>query len=154
MGVGVFYMNDAETVIVDHESVYGEWNAANPYGYAAIEHEDDFRFCYRDFLDHLTDCLSATWRPVRDGWRDRVSAVIAENAFFQLCVTDWECDFYVSLALRGGFDTSDGYHPLARANQRRIALAFFVRLAECYPLRVRTGGYTTASWQPRPATAA
>lgn len=95
MGVGVFHSSDAHSAIVDHESVYGAWDAANPYGYAAIEHEDDFRFRYRDFLDHLTDRLPATWRPVRDRWHDRVSAVAAENAYYQLRVTDWICDFYV-----------------------------------------------------------
>ncbi len=149
MGRGVFWMPNAETVIIDSEAVYGDYDAANPQGYADIETEDDFPFRFRDFVEQLRSLLPPTYRPVAtERWRGRESRVIAENRFFEVCVTDWECDFALSVAPRAGFATPDGFHPLAVANLHRAALAVWVRLTLYYALRVRTGAWTTAVYDP------
>ena len=146
MGRGVFWMANAETVIIDHESVYGAWDTANPSGYADIEVPDDAQWRDQDFIDSLRGLLPRSYQPIKRRWRDRDSVVIAENRFFEICVTAWECDFYVSVALRDGFDTPTGFHPLAVADHHRAALAVWAPLALSYPLRVRTNGWTTARY--------
>ena len=149
MGCGVFTMPDADTVIINHTAVYGDWDQIHPYGYQYIEDETDFIFYYQTFIAQVRDCLPASWYAVEQRWRDHYSKIIAENQFYQLCLTDWEDDFYLSVALQRGFETASGYHSLAEYHQSRVSGKLFIRLAENYPLRVRTSGYTTASYDPR-----
>jgi len=149
MGCGVFTMPDADTVIIDHTAVYGDWDQTQPYGYQYLEDEMDVIVYYNAFVAEVRHELPASWSAVEHRWRDRDSKVIAENRFYQLCLTDWEDDFYLSVALQRGFNTASGYHPLAQYHQSRVSGTLFIRLAERYPLRVRTSGYTTASYDPR-----
>lgn len=60
MGKGVFYLAGAETVIVSAEAVFGDWEAANPHGYADIGHPDDFSLRYAEFIG----CLRARLPPL------------------------------------------------------------------------------------------
>ncbi|MCB1810736.1 MAG: hypothetical protein KDK04_03285 [Candidatus Competibacteraceae bacterium] len=147
MGVGVFWMADAKTVIIDKEAVYGEWSRDYPYGFAGIVYEDDFQIRYQDFEDELRELLPASYEPVENRWRD-MAFVIAANRFYEVCLNDWETDFYLSMALRPGFDTESGFHTLAVANHAGAALAIFQRIARFYSLRVRTGSYTTGPYDP------
>lgn len=153
MGKGVFYMIGVETVIVGPEAVYGEFDAANPHGYADIERPDDFGRRYRDFVRDVRGRLPPSYRAA-ERWRDRESVVIAENRFYEVCVTGWEGDFYLSVAPREGFGETGGAHPLAVANLPRAAAAVFLRLWLAYPLRVRAGPWTTAPYRPSALAAA
>lgn len=149
MGRGVFTMPDADTVIIDYTAVYGTWDQAHPYGYQYIEDEDDFIIYYQSFIDQLRGYLPVSWYAVEHRWRDHRSKIIAENHFYQLCLTEWETDFYLSVALQRGFHTASGYHPLAEFHQSQVSGTLFIRIAEHYPLRVRTSGYTSTSYDPR-----
>lgn len=144
MGKGVFYVADAETVIISADAVFGDWEAANPHGYADIGHPDDFSLRYAEFIGCLRARLPPSYRAVTDGRRrDRESVVIAENRLFELCLTEWETDYYLSVTPR-----ESPWRSLAVANLPRAAQAVFIRWLLLYPLRVRTGPWTTAMYQP------
>lgn len=144
MGVGNYYLENAETVYVDHESVYGEY-LLDENRYSEIDHDDDYRFLYEDFIRGLRALLPASYEEVdRFAGGRNEGVVVAENGFYCLTVVDWQTYFAVNLCLK----TNDygETHPLAAYHQDAAASSLFNKLSQQYPLRVRCGPWTTGTY--------
>ncbi len=150
MGIGNYFLTNAETVYIYNDQVYGEWDEVRQE-YSEIEHRDDYPFFYQDLMEALRGLLPASYRRV-----DRViyeyreaRQVIAENGFYAVSIIEWGGVYFaLNVEILPGHETSaDGLHPLAKYHLRTAAQKVFDRLvAAGFALSVRTSGYTSGPY--------
>lgn len=144
MGVGNYYQEDAESVIVRGEQIYGD----------AQESEDYLiQEAYDNFIENLVYALPKSWehgKAVRhlesNDAHDRTynPHVIAANKLFKLSVASHDSDVFVNLEMMDGYDYKDVFHPLARAKQHDTAVMIWKILeGQGFDLWARSCGWTS-----------
>jgi hypothetical protein len=147
MGAGNYFLDNAHTVYVDHDQVYGEWDSSKDQ-YQYIETEDDFAFHYDDFIDGLTDLIPATYSFFTEvnivcGYRE-CRRIVAENGFYNISVVDYHSYFAVNVELKAAREGEPWeFNPLAVHGHARAAARIFDSLATRYQLRIRTCAWTS-----------
>jgi hypothetical protein len=147
MGVGNFYLENAETIYIDHEAIYGPY-LVDEDRFEDIEHDFDYQLRYEDLIDSLTSLLSPTYDVEPSSvWRHE-GRMIAENNFYEIVIVDWQSYFAVNVVLKDDDDYERGVHPLAEANHAKAATAFFDRIAAIYPdhVRQRSSAWTSSRY--------
>lgn len=135
MGVGNFYIDDAETVYIDKDIF--------------IDTQDDelYPFYFEDLTESIRQVLPESYDQENRYFGRDEGRVIAENGFYQIVLTDWEGYIAVSVALKetdywqgNGICSLASYHLNARA--RKI----FDALSEFYDLRIRCCAWTSGPY--------
>lgn len=104
---------------------------------------DAARIAYDDLVVDIRGCLSDAWWPVEDQWRGRSGRVVARNGLHEVWLTeDSHGRVHATFGPRPDLDAH--VEPLAGYWMKVRAPAFFDRLQALYPLRVRTGPWTSA----------
>lgn len=139
MGVGNFYLNNAHTVYVPDESIYG-----NPED---GEENDRPEFFFYDLIDEIKNLIPTTFVPCSNQLKEYQDdcLIIAESGLFVLTVKSW--DGYVALNLAIKDSVSEGAQSgLAEYQHWPTAKKIFDKLAEIYPLRVRGCAWTSGDY--------
>ena len=61
MGIGNYFLTNAETVYIYNDQVFGEWDEVRQE-YSEIEHRDDYQFFYQDLMEALRGLLPASYQ--------------------------------------------------------------------------------------------
>ena len=130
MGEGLYCHPSGKTAFVDL------YDGLNPEDLHAAQ------IAYHDLVAELRGCLSDAWWPVEDQWRGRSGRIAARSSLHE----DWLSEdsygrVHVTFGLRHGLE--EHVEPLAGYWMKIRAPAFFDRLQGLYPLRVRTGPWTS-----------
>lgn len=158
MGVGNYYLENAHTVYVDHEEIYGEWDPETG-DFKGIVSDCDYSFYFREFINTIRNLLPV-WYNACEGYRpDGRGLILAESQFYRVSVVDWEGYFAVNVELidQGCFEDDAVQSALiekAKDLHQNHAEIVFGALAELYPLRVRTSAWTSGAYHPQQAKAA
>jgi hypothetical protein len=158
MGAGNYYLENAFTVYVDHEEIYGEWNA-EAEEFKGIVSDCDYSFYFREFINTIRNLLPV-WFNACEGYRpDGRGLIIAESQFYRVSVVDWEGYFAVNVELIDQScyeDDAEQSALIEKAKDLHLyhAEKVFGSLAELYPLRVRTSAWTSGLYQPQRAKVA
>ena len=132
MGVGNFYLDNAETVYIYIDEVYPD---------------DEYdEFYYEDMVETLLGFLPASFSQVENEWHEK-GRVIAENGFFKIVVTSWEHYFALSVVIIDNDDRYDwGINPLAAHQLPKVAKSLFDKVNTCYSLRIRCSAWTSGPY--------
>ena len=140
MGEGLYWSRDGRTAY------------AEPYDDDLDPEDVDlWTWAYDDLVAAVRGCLGSSWQPVARAWRERGERIVARNGLHEVWLyQDSYARVHVTFGVRGSLYDVDG---LARHWLDAWATAFFDRLQQSYPLRVRTGPWTSAPRDIRRATA-
>ncbi|WP_299844650.1 hypothetical protein [uncultured Jannaschia sp.] len=139
MGEGLYWSRNGRTAY------------AEPFEHLDPEDGPLWQDAWDDLVAAIRTCLGASWQPVAREWRGRGERIVARNGLHEVwLVEDSYARVHVTFGLRGSLDDVDG---LARHWLDAWATAFFDRLQQSYPLRVRTGPWTSSPRDIRRATA-
>lgn len=158
MGVGNYYLENAYTVYVDHEEVYGEWDPETGE-FERILCDCDYGFLFRDFINTIRNLLPA-WFNACEGYRpDGRGLIIAQSQFYQVSVVDWEGYFAVNVELMEKSPFEDDPDELAFFQKARElhqirSEEVFDAMSELFGLRIRTSAWTSGTYQSTKANAA
>ena len=131
MGVGNFYLSNAETIYIDHSAVYGEF-LLDEDRYEHLENELDSEIYYEDLIDDLRELLPKSYDiDIRESAKEGV--IIAENRFYQISIVDYVGYFAINVILQDDFGFENEVHPLAEANHVKAATSFFDKIVDRYP---------------------
>ena len=133
MGIGNYYLEDAESVYIDKEDVYGEDYWLSEYL--------EFAFEFDDLISHVLHTLPASFQRSCKTWLDNERLLIAESEMFRVCIVDWES--YFSLNIEPKDDTPCA--GLARYHLNKTAKRIFDKLNKIYHLRIRCSAWTSGS---------
>lgn len=146
MGVGNYLCSNGESVYIDHEQVYGEYNSENEFGFSDIEYQEDFQFRFNDFCDNLKSFefpkSFEALTEVQYMGGDR-GIILLENGWFYITVVEWQSYFAINVIIRPEHED----RALAHAILPKTAKQVFDKLAEYYSLRVRCGAWTSGEYQ-------
>ena len=129
MGVGNYFLSQAQTVYVDMWDVYSS-------------DEPDTWWDYQQLVDNILEVLSPAYRyrHLQGVWLDRERKLLAESDHFRVTLVEWESYFAVNV--EKAVDTGSR-RQLPRGGLLHEAMAIFERLNARYPLRVRDTGWTS-----------
>ena len=133
MGEGLFWRRDAVTAY------------AEPYEHLASDeaHQDDFDEAYQEFEARVRQAAGPSYWSVEKEWGRGKDRVILRNGLFEITVfEDSYARIHVSFAISSDVDGLPQEN-FASARMRSCAKAFFDRLQETDPLRVRTCVWTS-----------
>ena len=142
MGVGNFTLANAETVYIDDLHVHGYYNG----GELDI---DQTNLDYENLEETLVSLLPNSFYKVENESYGGGS-IIAENNFYSIVLTHWVGYYALSVVIRDNDVRYDwGINPLAAHHHARLALRFFDKIHEIYPLRVPTSAWTSGMYQKK-----
>lgn len=140
MGEGVYHDRHGRTRLVSNE----DW---------VHEGEENTSMEYALLVEAIREALTDAFWPCREWLHDhRGVAIVAKSKLF--CIDVHE-DSYgtIAITVRPRTDLEPSLEALAGIHLDRMASAVFIKLAERYPLRIRTSGWTTGE-APEHAAAA
>ena len=147
MGVGNYWLENAETVYVDYDDIY---SAEEGEDYDFIDQEFEFA----DFKSNVLSCLPKSFTPT-DRYFNREGRVLAKNGFYDLVLVCWEGYVAVNLVVKEeDYRSPWERNPLADYHLTRTAGIIFDKLHALYPLRVRCSGWTSGQYTPSQPLAA
>lgn len=96
-----------------------------------------------DFREYLMSCLPESFhKPQKREWIDSDQLILAENELYYILLADNETRKAVIVAEK---DDAPGF---AAYWLPRVAYQIFDQIAECYPVSVRTGPWTSSPYLP------
>ncbi|MEM6826164.1 MAG: hypothetical protein AAF566_13740 [Pseudomonadota bacterium] len=133
MGEGLFWRRDAVTAY------------AEPYDHLTTDenHQDDFDEAYQDFEGRVRQAAGPSYWGVGNAWGPDKDRIVLRNGLFE--ITFYEDSYarvHVSLAISSVVEGRPEEN-FARARLHPCAKAFFDRLEETDPLRVRACAWTS-----------